>query len=267
MKRIIERLLIKFAKYLNIDLLAHAHVQAGVGHNTYNSGEEFIINEVIVKILKKEPIMTFDVGANNGSYAKVLRDRFKSCTVHCFEPLPQNYAALKENVKESGIICHNTALGSEDGTLTFYKASADTDGAMATVYGDTITSIFTFAGEVNEKINCRVTTIDNFCADKIEGIDFLKIDVEGHEREVLKGATKMIRENRIKIIQFEFNEFNIFSRSFLFDFYNLLPGYDFYRILPQNKLFPLGIYSSVNEIFRYQNILAVNKSLNYNYGG
>jgi len=61
---------------------------------------------------------------------------------------------------------------------------------------------------------------------------------------------------RIGLIQFEFNELNVLSRVFLKDFYDLLPGYSLYR-MDTDRLHPLGDYSPINEIFRYQNILAI----------
>jgi FkbM family methyltransferase len=266
MKRIFERTAIKILKLLNVNLLDHAHVQIGVGHNTYLSGEEHLINNILFDILKKESLLVFDVGANVGDYAKQVLERFKNCTIHCFEPVPQNFKALTSNIQASNVFCHNIGFGSEDGTLTLYMGDADTACAMATAYQDTIKNIFTFAGEINRSVNCQLTTLDNFCKENnINEIDFLKIDVEGHELKVLRGAIKTIEENKIKVIQFEFNEFNIFSKSFLWDFYEALPNYDFYRIHPQNKLYPLGEYTPVNEIFLYQNILAVNKSLKYIY--
>ena len=75
--------------------------------------------------------------------------------------------------------------------------------------------------------------------------------------EVLKGAIKLISENRVGIIQFEFNEMNIVSRVFLRDFYKILDKYNIYR-LDSNKLIPLLEYNSTNEIFKFQNLLAVN---------
>jgi hypothetical protein len=70
----------------------------------------------------------------------------------------------------------------------------------------------------------------------------------------------MLKENKIKIIQFEFNEPNVANRVFLKDFYQLLPNFSFYRI-KIGGLIPLGEYNSKNEIFRYQNILAINKNI------
>ena len=266
MKKFLERLLIKMIKLLHIDMLQHAHVQIGAGHNTYLSGEEYVIDTLINHILKKDPVVIFDVGANKGDYAKMLKSKFPDAEIHCFEPGPQAFKQLISNTNELKINLHNVAVGSSNGTITLVKSSNDDDGAMLTAYKDAMTDIFTFAGEPDQQISCDMICLDDFCKDAVKEIDFLKIDVEGHELEVLKGAAKMIASNKIKIIQYEFNEFNIISRSFFYDYYKLLPQYKFYRIMPQNKLYPLNDYTSSHEIFRYQNILAVNNSLNYTYG-
>ena len=84
----------------------------------------------------------------------------------------------------------------------------------------------------------------------------LKIDVEGFELEVLKGAEKLLREGRIKIIQFEFNEVNIIQRRFLKDFYDELPGFDFYR-LDENRLIALNEWQPKHEIFLFQKVIAI----------
>ena len=259
----LKRILIKILKYFDVDLLAHAHVQIGVGHNTYNSGEEYVIENLISKILKREPEIIFDAGANDGEYAKLLANRFKTARIFCFEPVPSNYEKLTLNTAGLNTINILSALGSEIGNIKLYMGDNNKDGKMATSYRETLDTIFLFTGDVNHVVDSPVTTIDDFCNGTIAKIDFLKIDVEGHELEVLKGAANMISKNLVSIIQYEFSEFNIFSRSFMYDFYQLLKSYDMYRVMPQNKLFPLGSYTSVHEIFRYQNILAIHKSLNY----
>lgn len=265
MRNLFERLLIKILKLLPADLLAHAHVQIGAGHNTYASGEAYVIDTLLKKILKKEPLVIFDVGANSGDYTKMLRERFQDAQIYCFEPGIEAFNKLVANVGGLNTYLNNVAIGSTNGTLTLFRGTNDQDGTMVTAYKDTISDLFTFAGTPNESMVCEMVAIDEFCSNKIDDIDFLKIDVEGYELEVLKGAAKMIKQNKIKVIQFEFNEFNIFSRSFFFDYYKILPQYDFYRIMPQNKLYPMGSYTSSHEIFRYQNILAINKSFGNSY--
>ena len=62
-----------------------------------------------------------------------------------------------------------------------------------------------------------------FCATEgIEHIHFLKLDVEGHEVAVLRGAQGMLNRGAISMIQFEFGPANIYSRSYFYDFWSLL---------------------------------------------
>ena len=263
MPSIIERLLIRLLKATNTDLLPHAHVQIGVGHNTYQSGEEYILREVIKSVLKREPEIIFDVGANVGEYAGQLAGYFPGAKIYCFEPLPNNYESLVHNTTGLNTTNILTAVGSGEGTLKLHIGEDNTNGQMATAHRESLETVFSFVGKKIDTIEVPLTTLDIFCGNTIKRIDFLKIDVEGHEYEVLKGAANLLKADKISIIQFEFNEFNIFSRTFMFDFYQVLKKYTLYRVMPQNKIRPMGPYNSALEIFRYQNILAIHNSLDY----
>ena len=107
-----------------------------------------------------------------------------------------------------------------------------------------------------------MNTLDNFAKrEKIERIDFLKIDIEGNELAVLQGSKNLLTKNRILFIQFEFNEMNVYSRTFFKDFIDMLPDYIIYRMMPRG-LYKLGPYRpSTHEIFAFQNIIAVHKSM------
>jgi hypothetical protein len=82
------------------------------------------------------------------------------------------------------------------------------------------------------------------------------MDIEGFELDALKGASRLLSEGRIGVIQFEFNVMNIDSKAFLRDFYTILDGWSFYR-LRRGGMMRLGNYTTRNEIFAYQNIVAV----------
>src|SRR5205085_11763068 len=107
-----------------------------------------------------------------------------------------------------------------------------------------------------KEIACSFSTLDEFCGqENIDKIDLLKIDAEGHELEVLKGARRMIEQKKVNWIHFEFGEGNVFSRVFFKDYYDTLPGYKFFRVTAKGLL-PLGSYGPRHEIFFFQNIAA-----------
>ena len=87
----------------------------------------------------------------------------------------------------------------------------------------------------------------------------MKIDVEGNELSVLQGAKRLIEEGKIKIIQFEFNWINVYSKVFMEDFRELLKDYDLYRLLPRGLLKIDFSKKTYYEIYNFQNILAINK--------
>lgn len=70
----------------------------------------------------------------------------------------------------------------------------------------------------------------------------------------------MLSEGRIGIIQFEFGECHVFARTFMRDFYKILQDYRFFR-LDTNNLIALGNYSVHHEIFRFQNIVAIHRTV------
>jgi hypothetical protein len=111
----------------------------------------------------------------------------------------------------------------------------------------------------NEEL-IKLDTIDNYCTQKnIAHIDFLKIDVEGFELNVLKGAKKMLENNAIEFIQFEFGECMIDAKVFFRDFWYLLhEKFELYIILP-NGLNHIKQYHEGLEVFHCSNILAKNK--------
>ena len=85
--------------------------------------------------------------------------------------------------------------------------------------------------EVSDTERVRVRTLDSFCAAKgIEHIDFLKLDVEGHEVAVLRGAQTTLDRGAISMIQFELGPANIYSRTYFYNFWSMLSDkYDLFE--------------------------------------
>ena len=105
-----------------------------------------------------------------------------------------------------------------------------------------------------------LTTIDQICNETaIDHIDLLKIDTEGHEMEVLLGASAMIDAGRISSVQLEFGDTFLYTQYHFFDLWKLLsPQYTIYRIL-RHGLVELPSYSPDLEIYKVANFLCLRK--------
>ncbi|MFZ0565485.1 MAG: FkbM family methyltransferase [Chlamydiales bacterium] len=223
----------------------------GVGNFAFStSGEHSFLKQTIGKA--KEPVL-FDVGANVGDWTKIALQINSSSRIYAFEPNPLPFQQL---LKITGIKAYNQACSDHEGKRVLYDRADQTSGAHASLDREVLASLNKGVTETEVK----VVTLDSIInAEKITHIDLLKIDVEGYEYEVLKGGYKALRSEMIQTIQFEFNSMNIFRRRFLRDFQDLLPNYEFFRLLPKGKI-PLRFYDPVyHEIFSYQNIVACRK--------
>ncbi|MCC8427007.1 FkbM family methyltransferase [Mucilaginibacter sp. UR6-11] len=259
----LEKILIYSAKAIKVNLHIHGLVQIGAvnGFISEVNGEHFFLEEILPELLDKKDNNTFfDVGANVGNYALSLKKYFQDAVIYSFEPVKQTFDALVRNTNNTDIKLFNIGFGSTTGSGELYNTVNGDNSEIASIYKDAFDEIHQIEGDT-VIIPFEIDTLDNFCEkNRIINIDFLKIDVEGHEFPVLEGARKTISQNHIKIIQFEFNTHNAYSRFFLRDFYKILPDFNFYR-LNKNNIVLLGDYNPVNEIFTAQNLLAIHKTI------
>ncbi|MFC5410892.1 FkbM family methyltransferase [Larkinella bovis] len=230
----------------------------GGGSYTEDSGEQFVLAYVARKTERQsKPIVIFDVGANVGSYAQLVLKTFESrATVHCFEPSHSTYQTLVAAVTAPTVIKHPFGLSSKTGQLPLY-ADAEQSGMMS-VYSRDLQHLNISFGPMEV---ATFSTVDAFCREQnIPEISLLKIDVEGHEFSVLEGAQQLLKDQRIRFIQFEFGGTNIDSRTFFRDFWKLLhDDFILYRIVG-NGLRRIDAYSELLEIFVAVNYFAERKS-------
>ncbi|GAB4361967.1 MAG: hypothetical protein Kow0026_25430 [Oricola sp.] len=129
-----------------------------------------------------------DVGANKGMYSYYFRKRMRD--IDAFEPLLEMVRMLKP-YEEHNLRIHNCALSDTSGSVRF-NIPLDEHGRMI----PDMASIEAREGAV-EMRDIDVRTLDSFGFDDV---DLLKIDVEGHELKVLRGARETIRECRPTIL-------------------------------------------------------------------
>ena len=134
-----------------------------------------------------------DVGANAGQFSGPFHDRFPNATIHCFEPVSTTFARLEAAFKGvPRFLCHNLAMGSREGGARIFVNPDDTESSMVAGYG------------AYHEETVKMTTVDRFChSHAIERVDFMKTDTEGFELEVLKGASALLADHRIRLLLVE----------------------------------------------------------------
>lgn len=262
-RKIINLLIILVAKITKTNLTQIGYYQKGIMKydNNESDGEMFFIRNILTKLITNKKPTLFDVGSNIGLYSLSLKKCFPNSSIHSFEPNINTYKRMAPEVQTTDIRFYNIGLGSTSGSGLIYDYGDGTGTQHASVYKEVITDLHHLTNV--DEIIFSSDTLDNFCEkNNISKIDFLKIDTEGSEFDVLTGAKKMLADNKIDIIQFEFNEMNVISRIFLKDYYDLLDNYNIYRI-DSKRIIPLPVYNTENEIFKYQNFIAINKSITH----
>jgi FkbM family methyltransferase len=221
------------------------------------SGELNVFKYINNKFNTEEQILIFDVGAHTGNYSTALYNFFKEkAIIHAFEPAKKTHIQLLIHLNDNKqIIANNFGLGDSEKYQILYS-NEDCSG-LASVYKRKLDHLGCYLNKL-EKV--KLSTIDIYCkANNINRIHFLKLDIEGHELNALNGASQMLNEKRIEVIQFEFGGCNIDSRTYFRDFFYLLKNnYTIYRIL-KDGLLEIPIYKEQYEIFDTINYLAILK--------
>ena len=158
--------------------------------------------------------LCLDIGANIGFYSLHFA---KYGTVHAFECDPANFQRLNENIRLNGfenVYAHELAVSDKKETLTFYQSGASHSGWGSLARFDDIAEF---------QITVNSTTLDNFLrTHSIEGVDLLKVDIEGAEFELLEGAQESLRNQVFKYILIEFNGARLAQRGRTFEMFDVL---------------------------------------------
>jgi FkbM family methyltransferase len=125
------------------------------------------------------PNSIWDIGANIGAASLYFSDRFPQAEIHCFEPIPENYAMIVRNIEGlDRIRPHRLALGAKDGTFEIRASDAARNfGGFS--FHDAGTSR---AQGLKVQVRAPRAVIDDGTASPP---DLIKIDVEGAEHDIL----------------------------------------------------------------------------------
>ena len=242
-------------KYIHtISLMGIGRIQ---GNPIGKSGELDVLKKIIRSSDNRTVIL--DVGANKGQYTEAalsMKEPGKKLEIHLFEPSAINVGILKEKFNDAtcdGNIFIINELALSDKAETSYLYTDEEGSDLGSLLQLKI-PIRPFDDAKKESIQ-TITLDEYFSRHRLESVELLKIDVEGGEYMVLSGAKKVLRERRIKNIQFEFGAGNITSRIFFHDFWEMLSEWYHFSLVLEGGTVPVEKYSTDWEIFRTVNYL------------
>ncbi len=243
--------------------ISEAQHQIGIGGagTVTRSGEHVVLQLLTDNCDSKanRSLFVLDVGSNEGQFCEMLLRGLgvRSVSIHCFEPSVKTFALLNKNLGErSEVRLNNFGLGHARGQMElFYDVQGSGLASLTKRQLDHLGIDF------GQSEFVRIETLDQYCCSAgIEVIDLLKIDVEGHELDVLKGGRGLIQRGGVRMITFEFGGCNIDTRTYFRDYWELfqeLGFVSFHRIMPSGALLKIDGYSERLEQFVTTNYLVV----------
>jgi len=145
---------------------------------------EYCLTKFFIKNLKENDVF-YDIGANHGFYTYLALEFCKE--IHSFEPLPDLFEELRENLREkSNIFLNDTALSDINGETFLYLSISS---GLSTINKDVLNMM-----SYRNKINVKTLTLDEYLKDHSKPT-VLKIDVEGAESMVIEGGKEFFKNN------------------------------------------------------------------------
>jgi len=246
-------------------------------HTIYYLLNKLFMNEVegeIIKYLKKKDKIIFDIGCFRGNFTKnFIKNEQKlglKSSFFLFDPNPNVKNYLKLILKKEKIKYFNLAIDNSNSEKKFYLNNffEPSGSSLNTMHKDDkkwknsrkifmqMLQPFKSIKDFTE-INVQTQTLDDFCLNtKIENIDVLKIDTEGNELNVLKGAKRLLSENKINVIYTEIigTKKNFFEKEK--NIINLLNSYNF----ELKKKYQIKSFSFLSDLKASDNLF-INKNL------
>jgi FkbM family methyltransferase len=247
-----QRLLARLGPRRLGKLERQAQLAQGKGWGSETVSQEVAAIRELLGAAADGPLVVVDVGANMGAWTREALRALPQATVHAFEPSEAAFAALSSAFEaEPRVSLHRLALGDSNGQATLY--TNDPGSGIASLTKRRLDHI---GVEMSEEEKISVRTLASWADEAgLDAADVLKLDVEGHELDVIRGAGHLL--DRVRVLQFEFGGCNIDTRTYFQDFWYLLTdaGFRLYRLGPTG-LRAIPEYSEYEEVFVTTNFFA-----------
>ena len=207
-----------------------------------------------------ENIVFWDIGANIGLYSIYAAVKFKDIEIISFEPSTSNTRTLSRNISinnlENKISIFPLALSDKENIISYFNETRFSEGSSISNFNSDID----YRGEIvkenqiKNKYNLFGTSIDNLILNEILTVpNYIKIDVDGIEHLILKGAENLLKNKNLKELSIEMNPTYVKQYEFI---NNIMEGKNFKKVASLNKRllsdknYKLKSNETVNEIFK-----------------
>jgi len=182
-----------------------ARINEDVGRIMRLSGHYEVAETRFFQKNVKSDAVCFDVGGNVGFFSMLLSQTAKDGHVHVFEPIPLNAQLIETSATLNSfknLTINNCAVGA---SVTEVEFTVSEDSAYSSM-------IDTERSRKSEVLTVPLTTLDHYMAENgVPKVDILKIDVEGAEADVVKGAANLLAdpERRPRFVMIELSDINL----------------------------------------------------------
>ena len=213
---------------------------------------DYFYQKRFINFLKKKGLndinVLLDVGAHEGESINLFESNFNINEIYSFEPSPISYKILTQNINKkkkyykTKIFLENVALGSKHEKIFIKHTSESSSSTIRELNTNSkyFKKKFFFLKDIKnqnlyKKIQVQQILISNYIEKKnIKSIDFMKIDTEGYELEVLKGAQKILYKT--KYVLFEHHYDDMIVKNYFFSDINKFLKENNFKQLYKSKM-------------------------------
>ena len=228
-----------------------------------SNGEKLFIDSLISQFSENrdKQRVVFDIGANNGGYSQMIENRSSeldlNIILHLFEPTKSCFSTIFKRFNDNNIILNNFGASDIDSNSKIYYDKEES--GLASLYQRNLDS---YNLELNQSEEIQLRRLDNYIEEKsIKYIDFIKIDIEGHELKAFEGFGKYLNADFIDYIQFEYGGANLDSHTSLMEIYKFLGTRGFIIAKVMTTGLEVREYKPYMDNFAYSNYVAISKKV------
>lgn len=177
----------------------------GVDIATYPRRQDSAYLDQARLVQRTSPKIIFDIGANTGQSAERYQEVLPGAQLFCFEPLPEAATVLRKKYSErSSVRVFETAIGDRIGSETLHTNPdwAATSSLLERPQGGG--HYYPWGAVLETEVQVAITTLENVSNEiGIDHVTILKMDVQGSEMKVLRGAANLLANCAIDIVYTE----------------------------------------------------------------